>query len=97
MIKKELNYLSKTINSVEYYDSVTVINIGKKKLTKSRNLENNGKLRIYFDDFRFRKENSIENSIKSFFGVPHRLEQISTKDNLKIFNDSKATNSTQLK
>ena len=89
MIKKELNYLSKTINSVEYYDSVTVINIGKKKLTKSRNLENNRKLRIYFDDFRFRKENSIENSIKGHFFLNFIGKKISKRSYLyRIYENS---------
>ena len=55
MIKKKLNYLSKIVNSVEYFDSITVINIAKKKLSKSKNLENNKKLRFFFDDFRFSK------------------------------------------
>ena len=55
MIKKKLNNLSKLINSIEYFDSITVVNIAKKKLIKSQNLENNKKLRIFFDDFRFKK------------------------------------------
>ena len=61
MIKRDLNYLSKKINSIEYYDSITVINIAKKKLIKSSNLENNKKLRVYFDDFRFKRENINQN------------------------------------
>ena len=56
MIKKKLNNLSMLINSIEYFDSITVFNIAKKKLIKSKNLENNKKLRIFFDDFRFKKE-----------------------------------------
>ncbi len=67
MIKKEINYFSQIINSVEYYDSVTVINIGKKRLTKSKHLENNKKLRVYFDDFRFKNENNMKNSTKENF------------------------------
>ena len=61
MIKRDLNYLSKKINYIEYYDSITVINIAKKKLIKSSNLENNKKLRVYFDDFRFKRENINQN------------------------------------
>ena len=65
MIKKKLNNLSKLINSIEYFDSITVINIAKKKLIKSKNLENNKNLRIFFDDFRFKKVISNDNkSIK---------------------------------
>jgi hypothetical protein len=58
MIKKKLNSLSKLINSIEYFDSITVIKIAKKKLSKSKNLENNKKLRFFFDDFRFNKGNA---------------------------------------
>ena len=56
MIRKEMNYLSRLIHSIEYFDSITVFNIAKKTLTKSENLENNKKLRVYFDDFRFKKK-----------------------------------------
>ncbi len=35
---------------------------------------------------------SIQKSIKSFVGVPHRLEKIGNFNNISIFNDSKATN-----
>ncbi len=71
MIRKEMNYLSRLIHSIEYFDSITVFNIAKKTLTKSENLENNKKLRVYFDDFRFKKKmiknNSKQNSLlKSF-------------------------------
>ena len=56
MLKKELNMFSKKISSVEYYDSITVINIAKKKMNKTKNLENNRKLRNFFDDYRFKNE-----------------------------------------
>lgn len=59
MLKKEINFFSKKIQSLEYYDSITVINISKSKLTKSKNLENNKKLRNLFDDFRYKKEKNI--------------------------------------
>ena len=59
MLKKEINFFSKKIQSLEYYDSITVINISKTKLTKSKNLENNKKLRNLFDDFRYKKEKNI--------------------------------------
>jgi len=56
MLKKKMNYFSKKIYSLEFYDSITVINIAKKKLSKTLNLENNKKLRNFFDDYRFKKE-----------------------------------------
>ena len=37
------------------------INISKSKLSKSKNLENNKKLRNLFDDFRYKKEKNISN------------------------------------
>ncbi len=36
--------------------------------------------------------NQIEESIKTFKGVPHRLERVGTLQGMTIFNDSKATN-----
>jgi len=59
MLKKEINFFSRKIQSIEYYDSIVVINISKNKLTKSKNLENNVKLRNLFDDFRYKKEKNI--------------------------------------
>ena len=56
MVKKEMNYLSKAINSIEYFDSITVFNIAKNNLIKSKNFENNKKLRVFFDDYRFKKK-----------------------------------------
>ena len=61
MLKKEINFFSRKIQSIEYYDSIVVINISKNKLTKSKNLENNVKLRNLFDDFRYKKEKNINN------------------------------------
>ena len=66
-LKKELNFISKKINSIEYYDSITVINIAKKNLTKSKNLENNKKLRNFFDDYRFKRENNSNKTNKNKF------------------------------
>ena len=82
MIKKEPNYLSKKINSIEYYDSVVVINMAKKELIKSNNLENNKKLRIYFDDFRFKKESINENSKKGNFFLNYIKKKISKRSYL---------------
>jgi len=56
ILKKKLNLFSKKIHSIEYYDSITVVNIAKKNLSTAINLENNKKLRNYFDDYRFKKE-----------------------------------------
>ena len=35
---------------------------------------------------------SIKNSLRSFLGVPHRLEKLGNFDGISVFNDSKATN-----
>ena len=63
MLKKKINLFSKKIYSVEYYDSITCININKSKFKISQNLENNKKLRTFFTDFRFKKIN-YDNSKK---------------------------------
>ena len=66
-IKKELNFISKKIYSIEYYDSITVINIAKKNMVKSQNLENNKKLRNFFDDYRYKRTNFSKEIQKNKF------------------------------
>ena len=74
MTKKKMNVFSKKIHSIEYYDSITLININKKQFSFSKNLQNNKKLNPNFIDYRFKrlisqkedyKKNSILNFIKS--------------------------------
>ena len=53
MLNKKPNKLSDKIESVFYYDSIVSINFGsKKKLPKTKLLENNSSLREYFIDYR---------------------------------------------
>mgnify|MGYP001338635071 CR=1 FL=1 len=86
MIKKKLNHFSKIINSIEYFDSITVINIARRRLTNSKNLENNKKLRIFFDDFRFRKESINNNQKKLGFFLDLIKKKISKRSYLyKIY------------
>ena len=65
MLKKEINFFFKKkfnqLNIIENRLNIVVINISKNKLTKSKNLENNVKLRNLFDDFRYKKEKNINN------------------------------------
>ena len=78
MLKKKMNEFSKKIYSIEYYDSIACININKKDLKTSQNLENNKKLRNFFTDFRFKKisDNSSKKKqnwiIKKLFSVISR-------------------------
>tara|TARA_B100000900_G_scaffold332450_1_gene293334 strand:- start:1083 stop:1904 length:822 start_codon:yes stop_codon:yes gene_type:complete len=55
MLKKKMNYLSNKIFSIEYYDSIVIINILKKKVGYSKNLFNNKSLKTSFTDFRFKR------------------------------------------
>ena len=67
---KSLNILSKKIDSIYFYDSIVSINFGQfKKLSQTRLLENNKKLRNYFIDFRH-KGNFIKtiNKFEKSFG-----------------------------
>jgi len=57
MLKKKTNQFSNKISSIEYFDSIVCINISKKKLNISKNIENNKKLRTSFSDYRFKKTN----------------------------------------
>ena len=53
MTDKNLNYFSKKIKQINFYDSVVEINIGKNiELKSTKLLENNKKLRDYFTDYR---------------------------------------------
>jgi hypothetical protein len=55
MLKKKMNLISEKIYSIEYYDSIVSINIKKKKLNPSKNLQNNKKLKTSFVDYRFKR------------------------------------------
>jgi hypothetical protein len=74
IIRKKLNNISKLIYSIEYFDSIVKININRKKLNYSKNLQNNKTYSPYFTDFRFKrlifknynyKENYLIDFIKS--------------------------------
>ncbi|MBD1167153.1 hypothetical protein IDG99_01620 [Pelagibacterales bacterium SAG-MED09] len=72
MVKKRMNDLSKKIYSIEYFDSIVLFNINKKKLSYSKNLHNNKKLNPHFIDYRFKRPNAIkeysqENFVTGFF------------------------------
>ena len=54
-LKNNLSPLSKIIYSVEFYDSIIIFNINRKKCLISKNLENNIRLRKLFTDYRFKK------------------------------------------
>ena len=74
-INKNLNILSKKIESIYFYDSIVSINFGYKRLNKTTMLENNLKLRNYFIDYRH-KGNFIKtlNKFEKSFG---KLEESS--------------------
>ena len=89
MLKKEMNFFSKKIHSLEYYDSITIINISKKILLKSKNLENNKKLRNLFDDFRFKKEKKISVSKENNFFLNYIKQKVSKRSYLyRIYENS---------
>ena len=74
-INKNLNILSKKIESIYFYDSIVSINFGNKKLNKTNIFENNFRLRNYFIDYRH-KGNFIKtlNKFEKSFG---KLEESS--------------------
>ena len=67
MLRKKMNFFSEKIYSLKFYDSITVINIAKKKLSISKNLKNNKKLISLFDDYRFKKEKNHKNVVENNF------------------------------
>jgi hypothetical protein len=73
MLDKELNKLSKKIESVFYYDSIVSINFGsKKQFKKTILLENDSMKRDYFVDFRHRG---------SFINTLYKFEKLFGKIN----------------
>ena len=69
-INKNLNILSKKIESIYFYDSIVSINFGYKKFNKTNMLENNLRLRNYFIDFRHKGNfiktlNKFENHLQA--------------------------------
>tara|TARA_B110001450_G_scaffold81790_1_gene77595 strand:- start:281 stop:1138 length:858 start_codon:yes stop_codon:yes gene_type:complete len=52
MTKKDNNVFSNRIHSIEFFDSITVMNIASKLLEKSTLLENNIDIREWFVDYR---------------------------------------------
>ena len=89
MLKKNVNIFSKKIRSIEFYDSISVINFSENDLNKSKNLENNKKLRNFFDDYRYKKDNNIKKNIndKSFYDLV--MQSISKRSYLfRIYENS---------
>ena len=67
---------------MKFYDSITVINIAKKKLSESKNLKNNKKLINLFDDYRFKKEKNHQNTIENNFLLKFINDKISKRSYL---------------
>ena len=74
-LNKDLSIFSKKVFSIEYFDSLVVFKINKKKCKKTKNLENNKKLRNLFPDYRYKRninfkdnsDNLIQNYIEKNF------------------------------
>ena len=60
-----MNKFSKKIYSIEYFDSITLINIIKKKIGYSKNLQNNNQLNSQYIDYRFKRPNVPQNDKKN--------------------------------
>lgn len=74
MLNKKTNQLSDKIESVFYYDSIVSINFGsQKKLSKTKLLENNSKLKEYFIDYRHK--GSFLNTLKKFEKLLGKLDE----------------------
>ncbi len=74
MTERNLNYYSKKIKQINFYDSIVEIDISKNENLKfSHLLENNKKLRYYFTDYRH-KGNFIL-SLKKFEKIFGKIEE----------------------
>lgn len=52
MINKNMNIFSKKIHSIQFFDSIVVLNIFKKELTNTKLISNNPEKKIFFIDYR---------------------------------------------
>ncbi len=82
MLKKTMNDFSKKIFSIEYFDSMVLININKKKINYSKNLQNNKKFDPFFTDFRFKKNKFNEKLKKENFILKSIKKKISKRSYL---------------
>ncbi len=67
MLKNKMNYLSKKIFSIEYFDSIVLINVNKKIVNYSKNLHNNKKLNPFFTDYRYKRATNNSNKNNNLF------------------------------
>ena len=65
MLNKKMNFFSKYIYSIEFFDSIVVFNINKNKCVTAIDLENNSSLKENFIDYKYRG-NSVEVNKKSY-------------------------------
>ena len=70
-----------------------IININDIKIKGQHNYENIMAALLVINEFEINKD-IIKDFFMNFNGVEHRIEFVSQKDNLKFYNDSKATNPT---
>ena len=74
MLEKNLNYYSKKIKQINFYDSIVEIDVSENKnLRSSYLLENNKRLRYYFTDYRH-KGNFIL-TLKKFEKIFGKLDE----------------------
>lgn len=76
-----------------YIKDEKIININDIKIKGQHNYENIMAALLVINEFRLDK-NIIKDFFMNFNGVEHRIEFVCQKDNLKFYNDSKATNPT---
>lgn len=76
-----------------YIKDEKIININDIKIKGQHNYENIMAALLVINEFRLDK-NIIKDFFMNFNGVEHRIEFVCQKNNLKFYNDSKATNPT---
>ena len=76
-----------------YYQDTPMVNIDELKLSGLHNYENMMTAIIACKQLNIPDE-FIKEGLKNFGGVPHRIEFVKEINNIKIYNDSKSTNTT---
>ena len=103
-IKSKIKYFSSTEKAdcyldgdIIYYNDEEVLNVNDLVVKGSHNYENVMSAITIVKEFDVSNE-SIKNTLKDFKGVEHRLEFVRKVNDIKFYNDTKATNikSTQI-
>lgn len=86
----EINYIK---DNLLYLNKEKLLDLKEVKIKGVHNYENILTSLLVLQQFNIDKE-KVRNFLKNFNGVEHRIEYVTTKNNVEYYNDSKSTNPT---